>query len=280
MGAAVREVEVDGIRLHVREEGHGPALIFLHGWLVDHQSWYAVARQLAPQYRCVLIDLPGFGTSTKVSSALTYSARSIAGILAKALPRVVETPFTLCAHSFGGSIAFLIAAERPPLLQRLVVVAPVVYPPRIGFSGSLLKIPRVGRWAFLHVYGPRLFRHYFQTKVVHRRERVPLELIDHYYDRFTARTSRESAYEVFLRMSQLEPVQAALPSVEQPVLILWGSHDKLLPVSHASKVASLLPRARLHVMQDVGHAPNEELPVETADAIRQFCERGVTSDVP
>jgi pimeloyl-ACP methyl ester carboxylesterase len=60
-GVAHRDVQVDGVRLHVVEAGAGPPLIMLHGWPQHWWSWRHLIPALAQTYRVLVPDLRGFG---------------------------------------------------------------------------------------------------------------------------------------------------------------------------------------------------------------------------
>ena len=63
-----------------------------------------------------------------------------------------------------------------------------------------------------------------------------------------------------IRKEQVSEIQAALPSLRTPALVIWGRHDKLLPVLQADILGRLLPGARMQIYEDCGHMPQFEYP--------------------
>ena len=65
----------------------------------------------------------------------------------------------------------------------------------------------------------------------------------------------------------------SLPEVDVPAVVVVGTRDQLTPVSHARRLAELLPDARLEVLPDAGHMANMEQPAAFNDALGRFLQR-------
>jgi len=59
------------------------------------------------------------------------------------------------------------------------------------------------------------------------------------------------------------------------VLVVWGDKDGLIPVSAAYEFEQRIPRAELAIFENVGHVPMEEVPAESAAAVRAFLSKGL-----
>jgi proline iminopeptidase len=68
-------------------------------------------------------------------------------------------------------------------------------------------------------------------------------------------------------------VEAALPSVHQPVLVLAGRHDRTCVPAAAERIAALVPHGRLHVLENSGHLTFAEQPEEYVDVVRAFLDQ-------
>ena len=122
-------VEVDGVRLHVRDEGSGPAILMIHGLggQMAHFNYGAV-RALSSRYRVVALDRPGSGYSTRpdgVPADLATQARAIAALIDKL---GLERP-TVVGHSLGGATALTLALEHPHRVGALALLAPLSHAP-------------------------------------------------------------------------------------------------------------------------------------------------------
>jgi pimeloyl-ACP methyl ester carboxylesterase len=118
---------VEGVRLHVRDEGHGPALLMIHGLggQMAHFNYGAV-RELSRRYRVVAIDRPGSGYSTRpegISADLSTQARAIAALIRQL---ELQQP-TVAGHSLGGATALTLAFEHPQLVGAPALVAPLTH---------------------------------------------------------------------------------------------------------------------------------------------------------
>jgi pimeloyl-ACP methyl ester carboxylesterase len=104
--------------------GHGPPLVFLHGWSLSARSYRQGLSALAGLGRQVLAPaLPGFGGTADLprgSFSLAGYAAWVAGFLDQTCP--ASGPMPVLGHSFGGGVAIRTAHDRPDLVDRLVVI--------------------------------------------------------------------------------------------------------------------------------------------------------------
>ena len=129
-GVAHKEVDVNGVVLHVAEAGSGPPLVLVHGWPQHWWCWRHLIRSLARTYRVLAPDLRGFGWSDAPQGNYAKStfAADILGLLdAEGIDRV-----RLVGHDWGGYAAFLVALEHPDRVERLLAldIPPPWFPAR------------------------------------------------------------------------------------------------------------------------------------------------------
>jgi 3-oxoadipate enol-lactonase len=116
---------VNGLNIHYCVAGAGPDVIFLHGWASSSQMWGGLLTQLAADYRCWSLDLPGFGDSDKPAPSW-YSIPNYT-LMVMEFARLLDLgPLRLVGHSMGGLIALDLGARHPELVERLVAINPVV----------------------------------------------------------------------------------------------------------------------------------------------------------
>ncbi|MHB1969603.1 MAG: alpha/beta fold hydrolase, partial [Acidimicrobiales bacterium] len=134
-----------GPDLFAETYGEGPLrVVWLHGWARRGHDFAAAATELAHRgVRSIALDLPGFGASAPPARA--GGARAYAELVAPSLETALDGPVVLVGHSFGGTVATVIAARRPELVRALVLSgAPVLRTP------SAARPPvsyRLVRWA-------------------------------------------------------------------------------------------------------------------------------------
>ena len=202
-------------------------LVLVHG-LAGSSRWWRPLLPYLEGHEVRAVDLPR-GT---IADA--------AGWLASTLEEA--GPSTLVGHSMGGLVAAEVAAARPELVERLVLVAPAGA--ELGSARRHHVLPLV------------------QT-VVRSRPRVLFNLaLD------AARVGP-----LALWRSTGEVVRATvghLGAVRAPTLVVWGNRDALIPPVRADAYISAIPGARLVVLPHAGHAPMAEAPAELAEAINRF----------
>jgi len=199
----------------------------VHGLSGSADWWRPIVPRLEREREVRLVDLPQ-----------RLPLEAAAGWLAEQLERRVD----LVGHSMGGLIAARLAADRPSLVRRLVLIAPAGVSPG---SRARHVLPLVR--ALRHT-SPRL---------------VPLLARDAL--RAGPRTLWRAAGEV------LEAdIRAHLADIVAPTLVLWGGRDALLPPSLGEVVRSEIAGARLVVLERAGHVPMTEASEEVSQALAEF----------
>lgn len=121
--------------LHIASDvGEGPVVILIHGIASSAATFERVIPQLTDRYRCIAIDLLGFGQSVAPKGATFTIEEHVAAIEATIASFKLRAPFILVGHSLGSLLSARFAAQNPALVSRLVLVSPPVYvaPAAIG----------------------------------------------------------------------------------------------------------------------------------------------------
>ncbi len=113
-------VDVDGTRVHYVDAGRGDPLLFVHGGPAWSFTWRDVIARLADRFRCVAIDLPGFGASPAFPRE--GSLRDYANVVRRFVERLDLDGVTLVANDTGGPIGFRAASLTPERFARFVAV--------------------------------------------------------------------------------------------------------------------------------------------------------------
>ncbi len=265
---------VRGVRIRATEAGPpgAPALVLIHGFIVSHLEWDDVLDRLATRFRVIAPDLPGFGESEKPSpSRYPYGVDAFAEAIADVMAAFDVGRAHVMGHSMGGAVAITLAANHPEIVQRLVLVDPLVYPSRMATKAKLVLYPVVGPLIFKQLYGRGMFRAYFRDDVFGGSPAMNLARVDEHYERFNSPAARESAYATLLTLEDRRSIVARLGRVRVPSLVIWGRDDRVLPVSHAARLAKDLGDARLEILP-TGHSPAEESPDAFLGIVTEFLE--------
>ncbi|WP_326543486.1 alpha/beta fold hydrolase [Pseudorhodoferax sp.] len=125
-GFTTQDIAVDdGVQLRVRTGGRGRPLLLVHGHPQTHAIWHKVAPALAAQFTLVLVDLRGYGDSSKPAGAAdhgNYSKRTMARDLLRAMQALGHRCFDVLAHDRGARVAHRLAVDHAAAVRRLVLL--------------------------------------------------------------------------------------------------------------------------------------------------------------
>jgi pimeloyl-ACP methyl ester carboxylesterase len=263
------DIHARGTRVRLVEAGAGHPLLLVHGYLSSHLTWAEVMGELSSSFRVIAPDLPGFGESEKPApSRYAYGFDTFADTLADVVAALGLSRVSVCGHGLGGSIALTLAANHPDLVDRLVLVDPLVYTVRLGTMARIAALPILGPVAFKQLYGRAMFRRYFREQF-YKSTSVPWSRVDTHYDLFNAPLARQAAYATTLAILDTRAVVAKVPRVVVPTLVGWGREDASSPIADGRRLVRELRGARFEVFES-GHAPQEECPETFARVVKRF----------
>jgi pimeloyl-ACP methyl ester carboxylesterase len=255
--------------------GSGPPLVLVHGLLAYSFSWRFNIPALA-QHRTVFApDMPGAGLS-EGSGKLDCSVRASALRLLEFADKVGLGSFDLLGTSHGGAVAMMAAtianggaAER---VRKLILVAPVNPWSAHGrglapFVSSPL-VSRVVTWGlrnFKFTHGVILRRLYGDAR------RIAPGTLEGYSRPYVAPESFQHPMQILCTWNRdLDDLERVIPSIEVPVLLIWGARDLAVFPDSAQKLARHLRNCKVLVFSGVGHLPYEEVPQEFNSAVIEF----------
>lgn len=214
--------------------GEGPPVALIHGFGADRLSWAATVPSLAGVRALHAVELPGHGQAGAVPDPA--SPEALANEVAEAVAPL--GPLPVIGHSLGGAVALHLAALRPDLVTRLVLIAPAGWGRALDAT-FLRELPRAADADGLQRLLERL--------VVQPRH-IPPGLAAHLL------TDLESRREGLARIA--EAVLAAppppAPGPELPVTVIWGAADAVNPHDPARA------HPDLHLVGGAGHLPHVE----------------------
>jgi pimeloyl-ACP methyl ester carboxylesterase len=247
--------------------------VLLHGLGTTRQIWSLVTEPLAAAHRVITLDLPGFGESAPVGDG--FDLDQVTDRVARALAvHHVSAPFDLVGHSLGGALALTLAAHRPNLVRRLVLVAPAgLQRRRTPLPGALLGPGATGLFAARRrlaalsdlPWGRRLLLAYAAADgatISPGHARMMVEA--------SAPAQRIAAATAVIAQADLMPM---LRSTSAPLGLLWGRQDRAVPLALAAEIQTARPDAELEVVEWTGHVPMVERPDAFALALDRVLRR-------
>lgn len=262
------------------DRGSGPhTLIFVHGLGANLKAWQKNVDSLSLYYRCIALDLPGYGKSDKGDYA--YGMAFFAGHIRDFIQVLDLKKVVLAGHSMGGQIALTAALLDTARLEKLVLIAP---------AGIETFSEAEKNW-FKAVYTPEVVKNTAPEQI--RRNFLlnffewPADAEFMYEDRLFLRGTAE--YDTWCRMIPRcvmgmlnEPVFERLDQIKLPTLILYGENDYLIPnqilhkgqtTQHIAQLAqSRIPGSQVRVLPRCGHFVQWEQSALTNQAIREFLD--------
>jgi pimeloyl-ACP methyl ester carboxylesterase len=270
--------EVSGLEVHFKEAGSGdPAFLLLHGFGASTFSWREVIEPLAEHGRVIAYDRPAFGLTERPlewEGQNPYGPEAQVELVFELMDALELDQAVLVGNSAGGTVALQAALARPDRVSGLILVdaavytgggapalvRPLLYTPQMNHLGPLLarRIARDGdefirrAWHDPDRINPAVFAEY----------RKPLQVPD--WDRALWELTKAS------RSADLE---ARLDQVVVPTLVITGDDDRIVPTEESLQLAAEIPGAVLAVLDECGHLPQEECPVQFLGAVRTFLGR-------
>lgn len=255
-----RRLTVNGVNLAVDARGDGPAILFIHGYPLDHTIWSPQLEAL-DGWRRIAPDLRGMGQSD--APDLGYSMATYASDLAALLDTLGVERVVLCGLSMGGYVAFEFLRRWRERVSGLVLIATRAGPDttegKRARDAAAVQAREGGAGVIADAMLPKMLAPGAPEGLVARvRALMAATPVPGIVGALGAMRDRPDS------MSLL-PALAGLPA-----LVIAGGSDQLMPVSEMSAMAAAIPGARLVVAPGAGHLPTLETPSIVTDALRTF----------
>ena len=275
-----RYVTVNGHRLHYIDEGEGPVLLFIHGNPTSSYLWRNVIKPLRGQYRCIAVDLIGFGNSDQPD--IDYRFLTHYRYLEDFVAALALTDITLVLHDWGGPLGFRLAQQQPQIVSRLCFME--TFP----FTCDWDEFPLPLRPLFFAFRQERLGRFLIINRNLFVRMVLPFGVIRHlprsvrriYQKPFRQRASR---YPVYVWPNQLpindrqdetwqaiEEIEKGLGSMPQPMLLLRFRPGAVLGPARIRWLLEQIPNLDISDCGRGLHYVQEDNPEAIADAIQHW----------
>ena len=234
--------------------GEGPVrVVWLHGWARRGQDFAAAAQVLAASgIASVAFDLPGFGSSP--APTVVGGARHYAELLAPALRQLSDKPLVVVGHSFGGTVAAVLAANHPDLVESLVLT-----------GAPLLRGPQGRR-------SPRAYR---LIRWLHGRGLIGESRMERARQRYGSTDYRNASGVMrdVLVAAVNESYEDEVARLSMPVAMVWGRDDHEVPLDVAERAMAMMAGPHtMRVIDHVGHLVPTSAPDDLAGVVLGLVE--------
>lgn len=237
------ELTANDAKIYYEQHGEGlHNILLLHGWGCSVKLWESVTAELSKHARVTVIDFPGHGKSSR--PPVPWGAEEYAAAVAELIEQLGIQGCDIIGHSHGGRTAICLAATRPELVGKLVLVGAAglraepteaqkkrsdTYKRLRGLSDALDKVRILGPL-------PEKMRESLRQK----------------YGSADYNALDEEMRQTFVKVVGFN-AEPLLPSIKASTLLIWGDADTETPLWMGQKMESLIPDAGLVVLQGGTH---------------------------
>ncbi len=251
------KINVNNITLAYLRRGRGTPLVLLHGYPLDHSIWNEVIPLLEGDFDLVIPDLRGFGESSTVDTP--YTMDSLAADIAGLLNHLGVEKAAVAGHSMGGYVALTFARLYPERLLGLGLVSTQLPADpadrKEGRYATAAQVAEKGVVVVAEAMTPKLT----SDEAVQATVRDLIEA-----------QSSAGVIGALRAMAERPDSTDLIKSITQPVVVVHGDADALIPADRAREVKTLRPDAELVLLPGQGHLPMIEAPDLTAAALRKL----------
>lgn len=269
----------DDIQIAYADQGTGnETIIFIHGLASYIPAWKNNINELKADYRCIALDLPGYGKSSKGNHKVSMDF--FADCIFEFCNNLGISNVTIAGHSMGGQIALTTALKYPKLVGKLILIAPA------GFE-TFNKGQRQWFRDVMTVDGVRLTTvEQIRVNYAYNFYNMPSSAQFMVDDRIKIRTAADFTdycHHVTLGVNAMvdSPVFDFLHLVHQPTLCIFGANDNLIPnrflnggptKKFANAGAQRMKNCKLHMIEKAGHFVMFEKSSEVNELVKSFCK--------
>jgi len=275
----VKTIQLSAGKLAYIEKGKGKTILFIHGLGGNSSHWAKAVKELSSAYRCIAVDLPGYGWSDKqVDTKGKDQLQFYADIISEFLQKKKIKQVILAGHSMGGQIAIITSLQNKKV-KKLILAAPA------GFETFTEKEARL----LLASTPPSVFEK--QDEAVIRNNfklnfyMQPADSEQLILDRLKMKQCTDfnlycTTVSNGVKGMLVHPVKESLKNISIPVLILFGANDALIPNRYLhpglttenifKESAALIKNCKVEIVPQAGHMFQFEKSSEVNNIIQQF----------
>ena len=266
-------LSVDGIRVHYREDGQGPPVIFTHGGGSSGAQWRKVCELLAPRWRTITVDHYGHGGTGPWPAAIEARTHEDDARLVRATLGGHAGLGTNGGHDFGGGGGLRLGLEGPAGVRALALLEPIalsllaeagetaLHEDYMAFANEFLRRVRMGRvetaWEdFMEVNnGPGSWQR-LSTEAREKMLGITLGVCSGWHANFNHATSL-----------------AECGGIALPTLVMYGGGTHPRFIRLAELLSEHIPGATLETIPGAGHMSPLSHPEALAELLAAHLEK-------
>ncbi len=276
----VKTIKLNSETIAYADEGSGEeTLLLIHGLSSNLDSWKKNIDGLSSDYRCIAIDLPGYGKSSR--SKTDYSLSEYAGVLNEMVEKMDLKNVVLAGHSMGGQIAMHSVLKYPETFKKLVLIAPAGIETFTAQEATTIKVSYTPAMV-VGASDEQVLANYKMNFYSFPEDAQAM--VDDRIAMKSAEDFQDYAETVVNNIHAMleEPVIEEIGKIEIPVLMIFGKNDMLIPNKYfhpSESIASLVKTSEekfnnieVKTIDEAGHFVNFEQSEKVNKEIRDFLE--------
>lgn len=270
----------DFIKVAYVDEGpkEAPVILMVHGLGGYIKNWYPIIDQMSGAYRCIALDLPGYGASSIVKIPGKSSMNLFADAVDKLAIQLGLSKVNLLGHSMGGQVSIILALQKPAWLDQLILAAPAGFETFNTQEAKMLL--QFGSAEAFAAQTEAQIRMAYAMNFYEQPAWVE-EMIE---DRLMAIAEPNFQTYCAVRAAGVEgmlanPVADRLKEIQYPTLVIFGEEDKLIPntylhpdltVLQVAEVGNAIPEVTIKTLPMAGHMLQADRPEILTKIISQY----------
>ncbi|UCG71719.1 MAG: alpha/beta hydrolase [Chromatiales bacterium] len=268
MSPASRFLNVDGVRIHYRDEGSGPPIVLIHANFASLIGWDPWVEALKDSYRVIRFDMTSHGLTGPDPSG-DYTLPRTVELTERFIDALGLEELTIGGTSLGGTVSIHYAASHPDRVKGLILLSPGALEGREQARRGVPKQARV-----LEYILPRALPKYMLSSAYGDKDKLTDEVIDRWHDMWLREGQRAAQLQ---RLSQYESgdLRGIAGQVQAPTLLLWGEANPQARVEQAYELEEMLTGVEsleLIIYPGVGHMAVQEAGDEIAVDVRAWLD--------
>lgn len=252
-----------------KHKNYKPNLVLLHGIGANAMwQWDSFISPLVPKFNVYVPDLVFFGDSYSTRSERTESFQ--AQCVMRMMQALGAEKMSVCGVSYGGFVAYSMAAQFPDAVERLVLVCSGVCLEEKDMDEGMFNVSSVEDAAsILLPQTPDKMKELMRLSFYKPRTHIPSCFLNDFIQ-VMCTENREERKQLILALHNDRKL-ANLPKINQNTLIIWGDQDQVFPIELAYRLKTHIgEKAQLIIIKKAGHAINIEKPKVLYKAMKTF----------
>ncbi|GAA4842612.1 alpha/beta hydrolase [Algivirga pacifica] len=262
-----------------REVGSGEqTILFLHGMGSSSLGWEDTIQALKEDYRCIAVDLPGFGMTPWIETQDLFGL--YLNLISDLVTDLIGSSLIVAGHSMGGQLAMLSALDMPHQVSGVILSAPAGLEPYSvedrRLTEQFFSLSQVMQWDEEEVKGHFLRNFYEMPSWAE-------PLLQQRLEKLTGERHEGFCKAVAAAVSGMLDYPLPNKTVDIPMTVIFGQQDQYIPnrVLHpeltvdkvASSIKQLTNNYSIHLLEDCGHFPHVEQRTKCLSIIRSIVEQ-------